>query len=101
MIRILVAEGVGSRELYGRMKAINSEISPSRLTLVWWFKWFFDKCELQEEDACPGQVQSVITLEMVAEVNNSVLGNRKIILSEIHQSHTLLHEHMNFWKICA
>ncbi|GFX43129.1 uncharacterized protein TNCV_2711731 [Trichonephila clavipes] len=65
--------------------------------------------ELLEDDARPGQAHRVITPEMIAEVNALVLDNCRITMEDIHRllgisvstTHTIMHQHLNFRKICA
>ncbi|GBN75236.1 Histone-lysine N-methyltransferase SETMAR [Araneus ventricosus] len=107
VIRFLTAEG--GREMYRRMKAVYGEYSLSRSTVVEWRKRFLDGRELLEDDVRPGQANRVITPEMIAEVHDLVLNNRRVTVDEIHRllgisvgtTHTIMHQHLKFRKICA
>ncbi|GFX19403.1 histone-lysine N-methyltransferase SETMAR [Trichonephila clavipes] len=64
---------------------------------------------MQANDARPEQSHRVITSEMIAEVNASVLDNRRITMDEIHRllgisvdtTHAIMHQHLNIRNICA
>ncbi|GBO11356.1 hypothetical protein AVEN_111355-1 [Araneus ventricosus] len=109
LIRFLAAEGVGGREMYRQMKAVYGEYSLSRSTVVEWRKRFLEGRALLEDDARPGQANRVITPEMIAEVHDLVLNNRRVTMDEIHRllgisvgtTHTIMHQHLKFRKICA
>ncbi|GFT97582.1 histone-lysine N-methyltransferase SETMAR [Trichonephila clavipes] len=108
VVRFLAAEGVGYREMHRRMNAVYDEYSLYRSKAVEWDKIFFEGNEL-DDDARLGQAHCVITPEMIAEVNDLVLDNRRITVDEIHQllgisvgiTHTILHRHLNFRKFCV
>ncbi|GBM35561.1 hypothetical protein AVEN_106780-1 [Araneus ventricosus] len=91
------------------MKAVYGEYSLSRSTVVEWRKRFLEGRELLEDDARPGQANRVITPEMIAQVHDLVLNNRRVTVDEIHRllgisvgtTHTIMHQHLKFRKICA
>ncbi|GBM79938.1 hypothetical protein AVEN_205504-1 [Araneus ventricosus] len=83
VIRFLAADRVGDREMYRRMKAVYGEYSLSRSTVVECRKRFFEGRVLLEDDARPGQANRVITPEMIAEVQDLVLNNRRVTVDEI------------------
>lgn len=67
------------------MKAVNGENSLSHSTVVEWRKKFLDGRELLEGYARPGKSHCVITLEMIAGVNELVLANPRIIVDQVHR----------------
>ncbi|GFW81068.1 histone-lysine N-methyltransferase SETMAR [Trichonephila clavipes] len=72
------AEGVGGREVHQRLYTV------STVTVVEWRKRFLEGGEFLEDDIRPGQTHSVITPEIIAEVNALVLDNRRITADETH-----------------
>ncbi|GFS47812.1 uncharacterized protein TNCV_3598201 [Trichonephila clavipes] len=70
---------------------------------------FHEGRKLLGDDARPRQAHRVITPEMIAEVKALVLDNHRITMDEIHRllvisvgtTHTIMHQHLNFRKICA
>lgn len=78
-----MAERVEGRELYLRMKPV---YGLSRSTVVEWRKIFLHGREILKDSDRPGQAHRVIILQMISEMNDVVLANRRITVGEIHQS---------------
>ncbi|GFQ78682.1 mariner Mos1 transposase [Trichonephila clavata] len=71
--------------MHQRMKAVYSEYSLCRSSVVEWRKRFLERRELLENNARPGQAHRVITPEMIAEVNALVLDNHRITVDKIRR----------------
>ncbi|GFR08335.1 histone-lysine N-methyltransferase SETMAR [Trichonephila clavata] len=67
---------------------------------VEWSKRFLEGRELLEGDASPGQTHRVITPEMIADVNSSVLDNHRITCTRSIR-YWVFACHLNFRKYCA
>ncbi|GFQ78963.1 uncharacterized protein TNCT_157191 [Trichonephila clavata] len=89
--------------MHRRMKAVHGKYNLCHSSVVEWCKRFIEGRELLEDDARPAQAHRVIR----PEVNALVLDNHR--MDEIHRLlgisvgtiHTIMHQHLNFRKICA
>ncbi|GFT62360.1 histone-lysine N-methyltransferase SETMAR [Trichonephila clavipes] len=72
--------------------------------VLWNGPRFLEERKLLKDDAQPEQADRVITPETIVEENALVLDNHRITISYwvlVWAPHTLMHQHLNFQKICA
>ena len=108
VIRFLVAEGAGVREIHRRMSAVYDHCMSLTSVYEWHRKFREGRTSLQD-NARPGQAHRAITPDAIGRINGLIQANRRITEEEIrvqvgisHGSvHTIIKDHLHYRKICA
>ena len=109
VLRFLVAESAGTREIHHRMSVVYDKYCMSLTSVHEWQKRFREERTSLQGDSHPGQVHRAITSDVIARINALTQENRRITEEQIrvqvdfsHGSvHAIIQDHLQFRKIYA
>jgi len=109
IIKFFVKEGLTPNEIHSKFIKVYGDSSPSFSTIKKWDAKFKRGCTSLEDDPREGRPKSATTLEIIEQVNDMVLDDRRMKVREIAETTGIseervgyiLHEQMDMKKLCA
>ena len=83
MVRFLVAEGAGTREIHRRMSAVYGEHCMSLISVHERQKRFCEGRTSLQDNSSPGQAHRAIMPDVIARINDLIRENRRITEEQI------------------
>jgi histone-lysine N-methyltransferase SETMAR len=109
VINFFVKEGLTSNEIYSKFIKVYGDSSPSFSTIKKWAAEFKRGRTSLEDDPREGRPKSATTPEIIEQVHNMVLDDRRMTVREIAETigiskervGFILHEELDMKKLCA
>jgi hypothetical protein len=109
VIKFFVKEGLPPNEIHSKFIDVYGDSSPSFSTIKKWAAKFKCGRTSLEDDPCEGHPKSAIPPEIIEQVHNMVLDDRRIKVREIAQTMGIskelvgyiLREELHMKKLCA
>jgi transposase len=109
IIKSFVKEGLMPNEIHSKFIKVYGDSSPSFSTIKKWAAKFKRGCTSLKDDLCEGCPKSATTPEIIEQVHDMVLDNRRMKVLEIAETigiskervGYILHEELDMKKLCA
>jgi len=109
VIKFFVKEGLTPNEIHSKLKKVYGDSSPSFSTIKKWAAEFKSGRISLEDDPRAGRPKSATTPEIVEQVHDMVLDDRRMKVCEIVETISIskervgyiLHEELDIKKLCA